>query len=156
MFPDALHAVANAIIHFTGVKLIMGTKTITTTATGKSQVESNQDWLLRTVAREHRTWIKRNPNATLGDLLTHLNVVEDELLSFDEEEVLVEILDELIAAAEYLSDWTPVNEPIDGDLPTVGYRLLNIEEDIGCVEELIDEVGEDYSLKRVRKPKRRT
>lgn len=126
-----------------------------TAAQLKAWKERHHEFLVNTVASDHRNFIKVNRNATLGDLLTYLNDVQEELLNFDEDEVLAEIIVELDVAATYLSDLTPCDEPVDGDseLATVGYRLENVEEDIGYVEELIEEIGEDFPVKRLPKKK---
>lgn len=126
-----------------------------TAAQMKAWEERHREFLFDTVASAHRIWIKANRNSKLGDLLTYLNDVQDELLGFNEDDVLAQIIGELDVAADYLSVFTPVDEPVDGkeELATVGYRLVNVEEDIGYVEELIEEFSEAFTLKRLPKQK---
>lgn len=121
-----------------------------------ASLTSHPNWLLKTVSDNHRRWIKENKDATLGDLLEYLNSVQDELTAYDEDVVLADIIDELVTAADYLDDFTPVEEPLDddGEMATVEYRLANVEEDIEYVEELIDELGEEFLVSQLPQVKR--
>jgi hypothetical protein len=96
----------------------------------------------------HQTWIKSNPSSILDDLVQYLESVREELTEFDYDQPIVEIIDELDVAADYLSD-----EAIDlgGDLPTVGYRLENLDDDIGHVEKPIARLGATFRAKRLSK-----
>lgn len=121
-----------------------------------TSLNSHRNWLLKNVGDNHRRWIEENKDATLGDLLEYLNSVQDELTAYDEDVVLADIIDELVAAADYLDDFTPVEEPLDddGEMATVEYRLANVEEDIEYVEELIDELGEEFLVSQLPQVKR--
>ena len=125
-----------------------------TAAQLKAWKERHHEFLVNTVASDHRKFIEANRHATLGDLLTYLIDVQGELYTFDEDEVLAEIIGELDVAATYLNDFS-IDEPVDGDgeLATVGYRLENVEEDIGHVEELIEESGDSFPVSRLPKKK---
>lgn len=109
------------------------------------------------VGRKFINWRKWNPTATLGDLLEFLEQAKDELLSFNGDDVLVEIEGELSDAADYLNTWEKKTGYMADEKPaTVDYRLENVEEDIGEVEELIESLGKSFMLKRLPKWKPRT
>lgn len=112
--------------------------------------------LKRMARHNHGSWIEANPSAKLDDLLDYLRAVEEELLGYDPDDVLAEIVGELDQAAAYLDDFSNLDEPVydGGDLPTVEYRMANLEEDIGDVEELIAALGESYRVSRLPKWKR--
>jgi hypothetical protein len=116
-----------------------------------AQLKKHLDFVKRQAGHNHRKWIRSHPSANLGDLLQYLEQVQDELLAFDYDDVLAEIIDELGDAADWLSEWGSIEVHIDGlDEPaTVGYRLDNVEEDIREVEELIEGLGESYKVKRL-------
>ena len=121
-----------------------------------AELKKHLEFLQREAGHNHRKWIKSHPSANLGDLLLYLEQVQDELLAFDNDDVLAEIIDELGDAADWLSEWGPVDVHVDGNDPaTVGYRLDNVEEDIREVEDLIESLGVLFSVKRLPKPKRR-
>jgi hypothetical protein len=128
------------------------TKTATAKNAEKQQLASTKWW----VRRNHGGWIEARPTATLGDLLDYLRAVEEELLGHDPDDVLAEIVGQLDQAAAYLEDFGDLSEPVcdGGDLPTVQYRLANVEEDIDDVEELIAAVGGSYRVSRLPKRKR--
>jgi hypothetical protein len=108
------------------------------------------------VGRKFTTWRKWNPTATLGELLEFLEQAQDELLSFNGDDLLLEIENELSDAADYLATWEKKSGYMDNEDPaTVDYRLENLEEDIGEVEELIEALGESFSVKRLPKWKPR-
>lgn len=132
-------------------------KTMTKTTKAKSKSKKAKEhlvFLLETVGFDHSTWIKTHPRATLFELLEYLEGVRDELNEFNDDDILAEIINELGDAGEYLRGFSPVDEPIvsgDDKLADVGYRLENVEEDIRYVEELIEEVGETFLVKRLPK-----
>ena len=108
------------------------------------------------IGRKFMNWRKWNPTATLGELLQFLERAQDELLSFNGDDLLVEIEGDLSDAADYLATWGPNEALLDGDEPaTVDCRLDNVEEDIGQVEELIESLSESFSVKRLPKWKPR-
>lgn len=110
------------------------------------------DFVKRIARQSHGRWIDSNPSATLGDLHSYLEVVRDELSEYDPDDVLAEIIDELDLAADYLSDFDEVDEPVfDDELATVDYRMANVEEDIGDVEELIESLGASFRVSRLPK-----
>ena len=80
-------------------------------------------------------------------------LVQDELLDFNGDDILAEIECELSDAAKWLRSWGPIEVHVDcdGEPATVEYRLAKIEEDIGEVEELIEELGESFSVKQLSK-----
>lgn len=109
------------------------------------------------IGRKFITWRKWNPTATLGELLQFLELAQDELLSFNGDDLLMEIEGELSDAADYLATWEQQTGYMDGEeLADVDYRLANVEEDIGEVEELIEALGESFSVNRLPKWKPRT
>ena len=108
------------------------------------------------IGRKFITWRKWNPTATLGELLQFLELAQDELLSFNGDDLLMEIEGELSDAADYLATWEQQTGYMDGEeFADVDYRLANVEEDIGEVEELIEALGESFSVKRLPKWKPR-
>lgn len=130
----------------------MSKKTMTTPNLTKQELALTK----RMTRRNHGRWIEAHPSATLGDLLGYLRAVEEELYGYDPDTVLVEIIDELDAAADYLSSFSAVGEPvtIGGQLATVSYRLADLGDDIGQVDELIVALGESYRVSRLPKWKR--
>lgn len=129
------------------------TKAEMTKAGELSRVET----LKAEVGRKYTKWRKSNPTATLGDLLQFLERAKDELRAFNGDDVLVEIESELSDAADWLATWGPIESHVDGDgePATVWYRVEELEEDIGEVEELIEALGESFSVKRLPKWKPR-
>lgn len=133
----------------------MATKTKTMKAqTPRQMAEARAaelELLKETVGNSHGKWIGRHPKFTLGDLLAFLRGVEEEFLTFDADDILADMGNELGDAADYLNEFEDFNKPIDSDgaLPTVGYRAANVEEDIEQVEELIELVGESFKVKKL-------
>lgn len=125
----------------------------------KAKIEAERQehlaFLKREVGASHGRWIRSHRTATLSDLLAYLEGVQEELIAFNDDDVLAEIANELGDAADYLSDFAPLEEPVDsdGELATVEYRLANVEEDIRFVEELVEAVGGLFKVARL--PKRR-
>lgn len=108
------------------------------------------------IGRKFMNWRKWNPTATLGELMQFLERAQDELLSFNGDDLLVEIESDLSDAADYLDTWEKKTGYMDDEeFADVDYRLANVEEDIGEVEELIEAVGESFSVKRLPKWKPR-
>lgn len=103
------------------------------------------------VGRKFTKWRKWNPTATLGELLQFLERAQDELFSFNSDDVLMEIESELSDAADWLATWGPIESHVDGDgePATVGYRVEELEEDIREVEQLIEAFGDSFSVKRL-------
>ena len=95
------------------------------------------------VARDYSVWIKDNPNGTLGNLLARvleaLDQCRDMALATNDariEDCWDNIPEPLISQ---LSDWD-----ISDENCTFAYREANIEMHVGDVEELVDELGEDF------------
>ena len=108
------------------------------------------------IGRKFMNWRKWNSTATLGELLQFLERAQDELLSFNGDDLLVEIEGYLSDAADYLATWEQKTGYMDDDnFADVHCRLANLEEDIGEVEELIEAFGELFSVKRLPKWKPR-
>lgn len=82
------------------------------------------------VVFDHSRWITRNPNGSLGDLLKFLDSVRHELYEYDSDELIVDHIDDLGIAAEYLVDFGHDNE-------TFEIRTEGLEEDIELLEDLI-------------------
>ena len=134
-------------------------KTSKTRKPTKAETErkTHLDFDKRMTGRKHHRWIKSNPSANLGNLLQYLEGVKKELEAFNDDDVVSEIINELGDAYDYLLGFDPVDEPVHGDekLATVRYRLDDVEGDIGEVEELIEALGESFSVKRLPKWKPR-
>ncbi len=95
------------------------------------------------VTRDYSVWIKDNPNGTLGDLLARLLEALDQCRDMASatndariEDCWENIPEPLISQ---LADWDNSNEDC-----TFSYREANIEAHVGDVEELVDELGEDF------------
>jgi hypothetical protein len=132
-------------------KLTTKTATAKTTRTEAEEKAAELESLKEAVSNSHGKWIGNNPKATLGDLLSFLRSVEEEFLDFDEDALLADICNELGDAADYLSEFEDFHTPFshDGELPTVGYRSDDLNDDIARVEELIGIVGETFKVKKL-------
>ena len=104
---------------------------------------SDTGYTKRRVVRDNITWIKDNSNGTLGQLLARLQEAWDqcrEMASLTNdariEDCWENIPEPLISQ---LVDWDNSNEDC-----TFSYREPNIESHVGDVEELVDELGEDF------------
>jgi len=99
------------------------------------------------VAYNHSRWLSSNPEGTLADLRDFLECVRYDFLRYDEDELIADHFEDLRNGSEYLLDFGDPSEPVDGDdLPTFGYRLANVAEDLGHVDELIELVGESFKV----------
>lgn len=91
---------------------------------------------------------------TIGELLTLLREVEDEMESYDGDALIADHWDELTIAAEYQSMF---GDPSDWDDDcyklTFEYRLANVEDDIMYVEQLIEALGPSFKFTDLPKPK---
>jgi hypothetical protein len=106
------------------------------------------------VSQRHRKWIKNNRSATLADLHQFLQDVAKEFDGFDQDALIADHFDDLWHGADYLSEWA--DPTTDGEEPvTFEYRLANVEEDIGHVEDLIELVGDSFKVKSLRPRKKR-
>lgn len=104
-----------------------------------------------TVFLASRKWIKYNPTATLADRLEFLNEVADEFSSFDGSDLIDDSLDELCFGDDYLAEWGEyATGDGEGEQYDFDYRMANVEEDIGDVEELIELVGADFPVKKLK------
>ena len=137
-------------------------KTSKTRKPTKAEVEAKRqiehiEFVKEWTGRNQAKWIKAHTSANLGDLLQYLERVQDELLTFNYYDVLAEIINELGDAADWLGEWGPIESHVDGDgePATVWYRVEELEEDIGEVEELIEALGESFQVKRLPKWKPR-
>ena len=137
-------------------------KTSKTRKPTKAEVEAKRqiehiEFVKEWTGRNQAKWIKAHTSANLGDLLQYLERVQDELLTFNYDDVLAEIINELGDAADWLGEWGPIESHVDGDgePATVWYRVEELEEDIGEVEELIEALGESFQVKRLPKWKPR-
>ncbi len=111
---------------------------------------SERDFLIDLVSRGFDHWIASHPTATLTDLRQFLQDVDDEFLSYDGSELLADNVDELGVAAEYLREFSEIE-----DDQTFDYRLGNLEEDIQQVGELIELVGETFKVSRLHRSKKK-
>ena len=103
-------------------------------------------WLKRQVGRAFTKWRELHADATLGDLLEFLEEVQEKLHGFNDDDVIEEIRDELGIAEDYLSEWDAST-----DHETVLYRLEDVEQDKGYVEELIEELSPSFRVSRLPK-----
>jgi len=90
---------------------------------------------------------------TLGKLRRFLEVVQEEMCSFDEDELVIDHWDNLCDAADYLTFWgDPKERDTDEDELTFSYRLVNVEEDLMHVEDLIEVLGESFKISDLPMP----
>lgn len=109
--------------------------------------DKHRESVTKWIAFNHRSWIAANPEGALADLLEFLDLVRFEILRYDADELIVNHIDDLGIAADYLSDWDDPSVPVDEDeLPSFGYRLENLDEDLQHVDELIDLVGDSFKV----------
>jgi hypothetical protein len=106
-----------------------------TTTTKKELAELKQR-----IARNHRAWIEDNPRSTLGDLRDYMLGVQEAMNEYNDDDPVADIV---VVAGEYCAGFGE-------DDVTVGYRLANVEEDIQVIEELIEEVGEEYKVRSLK------
>lgn len=97
------------------------------------------------VAQCHRAWITYNYQGTLGDLLEHLTAAMDECSGWDEE-LIVEHQDEVGEELRHELDQWMIEEE-----ETFDYRLANLEEYVGEVQELIEALGSDFVVTELAK-----
>jgi hypothetical protein len=97
---------------------------------------------------QFRFWTQQHPDGILGELRSWLEEVHDQCLDFSgsDDPPIEETEDIPYPLFDYLNSW----EEHDGE--TFSYREANIEEDIGHVEELIEELGEQARLDSLPKP----
>lgn len=99
------------------------------------------------VADNHSRWISSNLEGTLADLLDFLECVRFDFLRYDTDELIADHFEDLRNGSDYLLDFGDPSEPVDGDeLPTFGYRLETVDEDIMTLDELIELVGESFKV----------
>lgn len=72
------------------------------------------DTLKAEIGRKFMNWRKWNSTATLGELLQFLEQAQDELLSFNGDDLLMEIEGEL-SDADYLATWEQQTGYMDGE-----------------------------------------
>ena len=124
------------------------------TTTTRNEQANEIARLQEDVSQRHRKWIKNNRSATLADLHRFLQDVAEEFDGFDQDALIADHFEELSDAADYLSEWA--DPTTDGEEPvTFEYRLANVEEDIGHVEDLIELVGDSFKVKSLRSRKKR-
>jgi midasin (ATPase involved in ribosome maturation) len=123
-------------------------------ATSRTEKATEVARCKETVYRAHKKWIKNNRSATLADLRQFLSDVADEFDGFEEDALIADHFGELWHGADYLSEWA--DPTTDSDEPvTFEYRLANVEEDIGNVEDLIELVGDSFKVKSLQPRKKR-
>jgi len=104
-----------------------------------SHLERDHEIAKSDVVFAHTSWIKRNPNGTLGELLEFLDAVRHELYQYDSDDLIADHIDDLSIAAFYLSDFEDDDETFD-------IRVEGVDEDIESVEELIAFDGESFKV----------
>ena len=103
---------------------------------------SDIDYTKKRVARDYITWIKDNPNGTLGQLLARLQEALDqcrEMASLTNDSRIEDCWDEIPEPLySQLAEWDNSEEEC-----TFSYREANIDVHYWDVEELVKELGED-------------
>ena len=98
----------------------------------------------RTVASNHMGWIRDNPKGTLGELRCYLRGVRKEMNEYEDDDLVADLDGD---AGEYCAGFE--GDDVEGDV-TVGYRVGNVEQDIQVVQEMIEEVGEQYKVRSLK------
>jgi hypothetical protein len=107
----------------------------------------DREFYTKQVADNHSRWISSNPEGTLADLLSFLECVRYDFLRYEDDELIADHFEDLRNGSEYLLDFGDPSIPDDGDeLPTFGYRLESVDEDLGHVDELIELVGASFKV----------
>ena len=109
---------------------------------------ADQDFLIKQIVFDHSRWISSNPEGTLTDLLRFLECVRFDFLRYDDDELIADHFEYLRSGgSEYLLDFGDPSKPDDkGELPTIGYRLETLVEDLQHVDDLIELVGESFKV----------
>lgn len=101
--------------------------------------------LISTVEEYHRGWLRDRPKGSLEDLLSHLTAAMEECEALDDE-LILDHLDSVGAELGHeLAQWTIE----DGE--TFEYRLANLEEYVGEIEELIEVFGSAFIVTKLPK-----
>jgi hypothetical protein len=114
--------------------------------TGRDSTK-DREFYTKKVIDNHSRWLSSNPDGTLADLLSFLECVRHDFLRYEDDELIAIHFEDLRNGSEYLLDFGDPSIPVDGDnLPTFGYRLESVDEDLGHVDELIELVGESFKV----------
>ena len=105
-------------------------------------------WTFKQVALNHRAWIRDNHKTkTLTDLSNYLEGIAEEFDGYDNDALLIDHLDELGDAGDYVRMFGGVVCSDTGEPYTFEYRRGNLECDMSFLETLIEEVGSKYWVK---------
>jgi hypothetical protein len=117
-------------------------------------MEDRKNWLLKIVGESFSEYAYKHPAATVGTLKEFVEAALSQCQDFDEDDLIDEdiVPEEL---GEYLHMWATDPEDADpfAEPLTYGYRLGNLWEDQGHVEELAELVGDDFPLSELSKVK---
>ena len=93
--------------------------------------------------------------STLGELQSDLEEVQQEMESFNGDDLIADHWDELTVAADYVRLFEDPTEQVEElDVPfDFDYRLANVEEDLMDLEVLIEGLGESFKFTDLPKPK---
>ena len=119
----------------------------------KQSIPQDLDYEAKHIRFEFRTWHKGGVFNTLGELLTTLREVEDEMSRFDGEALIVDHWDDLGIATDYLNLFSDPHDHNEDWPLTFDYRLSNVDEDIMNVEQLVEGLGESFKFDDLPKPK---
>lgn len=115
------------------------------------RIETSLQFLgdLDRVANAHRDWIKENQSSTLIELYSYLLSVETEFDHYDEEERIIDHIDDFNEeASHYVDHFDEVESDFETPV-TFAYRRDNLNEDIGHLQELIEEAGVTYPIEKL-------
>ena len=102
------------------------------------------------VAGAHRPWIRENQEtAILADLSNYLEGIAEEFDCYDDDALLKDHLNELGDAGDYVRLFGGVTCEDTGEPYTFEYRRENLDCDLMCLQELIEEVGRACRVKNL-------
>lgn len=119
----------------------------------KKRIPENLDYAAKHIRCAFDHWHQTDVIGTVGDLLTTLQEVIDEMSQFEGDALIVDHWDNLGITTEYINLFGDPDDHQDDDWPlTFDYRLANVEEDIMYVEQLVEGLGESFKFDDLPKP----
>lgn len=118
----------------------------------KKRIPQDLELVAKHIRQEFDHWYETGHVSTLGGLLHTLHVVDEDMTRFDGNALIAEHWEDLRLALYYVELFGDPNEH-DDDLPlTFDYRLATVKDDIECVEQLVEGLGESFMFADLPKP----
>ncbi|QGJ70880.1 Hypothetical protein PBC10988_25790 [Planctomycetales bacterium 10988] len=119
----------------------------------KKRIPEQLEFVAQHIRHEFNYWYEIGRVRTLGGLLHTLRVVEYDMARFDGDALIADRWEELRLGLDYVELFGDPNDHDDDEPLTFDYRLANVEDDIMCVEELVEGLGESFQFGDLPKPK---